>query len=45
VKGYVFPAVENKMDDRDLTSPRSNLDRGSLDEWQGFNETKGYPSF
>jgi hypothetical protein len=41
-KGYVFPAVENKMGGRDLTSPRSNLDRGSLDERQGFNEPKGY---
>jgi hypothetical protein len=43
--GVRLPTVENKMDGRDLTSPRSNLDRGSLDERQGFNETKGYPSF
>jgi hypothetical protein len=42
VKGYVFPTVENKMGDRDLMSPRFNLDRGSLDERQGFNELKGY---
>jgi hypothetical protein len=41
-KGYVFPTVENKMGGRELTSPRSNLDRGSLDERQGFNEPKGY---
>jgi hypothetical protein len=45
MKGYVFPAVENKMDGRDLTSPRSNVDHGSLDERHGFNETKGYPLF
>jgi hypothetical protein len=42
VKGYVFPAVENKTGGRDLTSPRSNLDHGSLDERQGFNELKGH---
>jgi hypothetical protein len=33
-KGYVFPAVENKTGGRDLMNPRSNLDCGSLDEWQ-----------
>jgi hypothetical protein len=42
VKGYAFLAVENKTGGRDLTSPRSNLDCGSLDERQGFNEPKGY---
>jgi hypothetical protein len=30
------------MGGRDFTSPRSNLDRGSLDERRGFNEPKGY---
>jgi hypothetical protein len=45
VKEYVFLAVENKMDDRDLMNPRSNLDRSFLDEQQDFNEIKGYPSF
>jgi hypothetical protein len=42
VNGYVFPAVENKMGGRDSMSPRSNPDRGSLDERWGFNEPKGY---
>jgi hypothetical protein len=41
-EGVRLPAVENKTGGRDLTSPRSNLDRGSLDERQGFNEPKGY---
>jgi hypothetical protein len=45
VKGYVFLAVENKTDGRELINPRSNLDRWFLDERQDFNETKGYGGF
>jgi hypothetical protein len=42
VKGYAFPAVENKTNDLDLMNPSLNLKHSSHDGWLRLNHVNRY---